>query len=216
MGTVLITTKSESEPPGFSPGAVILAAGRSRRMGRSKPLLPWKGTTIIGHLLSLWSNLGAKQIAVVHAADDTALLAELERVPFPDSNRIANPEPERGMFSSIQAAARWSGWSPHLTHCALVLGDQPHLSLETLRAILDSAKSQSDAIVQPSRAGHGRHPVIFPKALFAKLGRTRETNLNAFLKSQVVQKIELDDPDLDLDLDTPEDYQRAIMPRNSG
>src|SRR5947209_16030515 len=107
----------------FSPGVVILAAGRSSRMGQPKLLLPWGKTSILGHLIGQWTLLGAKQIAVVRSSDDEALNAELNRLNFPERSRIVNPLPERGMFSSIQCAAGWRGWEPILTHWAIVLGD---------------------------------------------------------------------------------------------
>src|SRR5689334_16008537 len=91
-------------------GVVILAAGRSSRMGQSKLLLPWDKTSILGHLIQQWQNLGAKQIAVVCSADNPGLAAELARLNFPPSSRIVNPNPERGMFSSVQCAAEWQGW----------------------------------------------------------------------------------------------------------
>src|SRR4051812_5400227 len=114
-------------------GAVVLAGGRSRRMGRPKLLLPWKSTSVIGHLIDQWQSLGVSQICVVCAADDQALAQELNRLGFPEALRILNPLPERGMFSSIQCAARWPGWNPTLTHWAIILGDQPHLSPASLR-----------------------------------------------------------------------------------
>src|SRR5437868_3705961 len=88
-------------------GTIILAAGRSRRMGQPKLLLPWGRTSVLGHLIEQWNRLGAEQLAVVSAADDAAIHAELERRGFPSKNRIYNPDPDRGMFSSIQSAANW-------------------------------------------------------------------------------------------------------------
>src|SRR5689334_5757311 len=87
---------------GYSLAVVILAAGRSSRMGQPKLLLPWGNTTILGHLVGQWTFLGAKQIAVVCRLDDAAMNAELNRLNFPERSRIVNPDPERGMFSSIQ------------------------------------------------------------------------------------------------------------------
>src|ERR1051326_7538368 len=116
-------------PEGFSRslGVVILAAGRSSRMGRPKLLLPWGESSVLGHLLRVWHSLNARQIGIVCAAHDTGIGAELDRLCFPESQRIANPNPDRGMFSSIQCAAAWRGWEEPLTHWAVVLGDQPHL-----------------------------------------------------------------------------------------
>ncbi len=93
----------------FAVGVIILAAGRSARMGRPKLLLPWGGTSVLGHLIRQWRALDAKQIAVVCARDDGAMQAELDRLGFAEENRICNPAPERGMFSSIQCAAQWPG-----------------------------------------------------------------------------------------------------------
>src|ERR1043166_8621287 len=82
-------------------GVVILAAGASSRMGRPKLLLPWRNTTVIGHLLDQWSILGASPVVVVCAARDPLLPAELDRLGFPTGGRVLNPNPELGMFSSI-------------------------------------------------------------------------------------------------------------------
>src|SRR6516225_5725334 len=99
-------------------GVVILGAGRSSRMGRPKLLLPWGETSVLGHLAGQWRGLGAGQVTVVCAGGDDTLAAELDRLEFSAENRIVNPEPTRGMFSSIQCAALWSGWRHELTHWA--------------------------------------------------------------------------------------------------
>src|ERR1035441_7009851 len=77
----------------FSVAAVILGAGRFARMGQPKLLLPWGGTTVLGHLIEQWRALGAKQIAVVRAPSDLAVRTELDRLGLPDANRICNPAP---------------------------------------------------------------------------------------------------------------------------
>lgn len=192
-------------------GVVILAAGASSRMDRPKLLLPWENTTVIGHLLRRWQTLGAAQIAVVNAVANTALATELDRLGFPTVNRIVNPQPERGMFSSIQCACRWSGWQPNVTHWAITLGDQPQVRLETLKRLTDFAAGQPTSICQPSRNGRGRHPVILPADVFSNLKDSRAANLKEFLGAceLSVARCEVDDPGLDLDLDEPADYERA-------
>ena len=190
---------------------IILAAGASRRMGRSKLLLPWNGTTVIGHLIARWRALSAAQTAVVCRADDEELAAELDRLHFPRNLRITNPKPERGMFSSIQCAAQWNGWRKGLTVWAILLGDQPHLHPATLRALLDFQRARPRAICQPVYAGHRRHPVLLPRRVFAALRRSRAITLKDFLQQSEAPRAEcpLTDPGLDLDLDYPEDYERA-------
>jgi molybdenum cofactor cytidylyltransferase len=189
-------------------GAVILAAGRSVRMGRPKLLLPWGGTSVLGHLLAQWRALGVRQIAVVCAADDESTARELDRLGFPAGERIYNPAPERGMFSSLQAAAQWQGWNASLTHWAIVLGDQPHLRHETLRRVLDFSATHPAEVCQPARTGHPRHPVILPRPEFLRLGACASADLKEFLASMPHPPTlcEMDDPGLDLDMDRPEDY----------
>jgi molybdenum cofactor cytidylyltransferase len=201
-----------SEEGAFVVGVVILAAGRSARMGRPKLLLPWGGTSVLGHLIGQWEALGAKQIAVVCASGHRAMQAELDRLSFPARERVINPTPERGMFSSIQCAAQWSGWEAKLTHWAVVLGDQPHLQQETLERVLAFGAAHPGKVCQPARFGHARHPVLLPEMVFRQLGRSKAATLKEFLTGSLrtVALCELDDPGLDLDIDRPEDYRSAL------
>jgi len=196
----------------LSLGVAILAAGASSRMGRPKLLLRWGENSILGRLLAQWTNLGAEQTLVVCAADNRALADELDRLGFPSGDRVFNPFPERGMFSSIQCAAQWAGWNPHLTHWAIVLGDQPHLRPTTLQALLDFAAAHPQKICQPRRQGRARHPVVLPAKSFRELADSPDETLRQFLQRRTpdLALCELDDPGLDFDLDTPADYERAL------
>src|SRR5208283_5404246 len=150
-------------------GVVILGAGASSRMGRPKLLLPWRDTTVIGHLFKQWRELGAAQIGIVLRPTDAPLVAELDRLDLPRAERIPNPQPERGMFSSIRCAANWPGWKDEIASWAIVLGDQPHLRPETLRQLLEFHRANADAICQLEFGGHARHPVILPRRGLAEL-----------------------------------------------
>jgi len=191
-------------------GVVVLAAGRSTRMGTPKMLLPWRRTTVIGHLLQQWARLRSTQITVVCAVEDSRIAAELDRLLFPPEHRIYNPKPDLGMFSSICSAALWEGWATNLTHWAVVLGDQPHLNPATLEALIRFAASHADVVCQPSRGLRPKHPVIVPATSFRALRSTKASNLKEFLTGYEVALCELEDPALDWDLDTPEDYERAL------
>ena len=191
-------------------GVVLLAAGASSRMGTPKLLLPWRGTTVIGHLLVQWQELGAAQIAVVVRAQDAALAVALDRLNVSPSNRIANPHPERGMFSSVVCAAAWNGWHAGVSHWAIALGDQPHLQAGTLRALLECSAQNPAAICQPSMGGRLGHPVILPRTAFTRLEHSGLTTLKEFLALPGQSRIAcpVADPGLLADLDTPEDYRR--------
>jgi len=192
-------------------GVIILAAGASTRMGQPKLLLPWRGSTVIGQLISQWRSLGVGQIAVVLRPNDTALHAELDRLDFPMHDRIVNPHPEHGMFSSIVCAARWPGWRGDILRWAVVLGDQPHLKTETLHRLLTFSALNLDAVCQPAFKGRAAHPVVLPQPVFAGLQTSSAHTLKEFLKLARCRHVKhlINDPGLSLDLDTPEDYIKA-------
>ena len=203
------TVSLEKQIPAL--GVVILGAGASSRMGRPKLLLPWRDTTVIGHLLKQWRELGAAQIGIVLRPQDAPLAAEFDRLDFPRADRIENPQPERGMFSSILCAAGWPGWKDEIATWAIVLGDQPYLRPETLRQLLEFHFANADAVCQLEFDGHARHPVLLPRRAFKELKASPAETLKDFLKRTSVRSIRcsVDEPGLALDINTPEDYQRA-------
>jgi molybdenum cofactor cytidylyltransferase len=191
-------------------GVVLLAAGASTRMGRPKLLLPWGDSSVIGHLTGRWRALDAAQIVVVCAAGDAAMEAELDRLEFPAANRIVNPDPGRGMFSSILCAVHWPGWRPEISHWVISLGDQPHVQERTLRRLIAFGAAHPARICQPARSGKARHPVLLPARSFRRLARWADGTLRGFLELEAVLLCEVDDAGLEIDLDGPGDYARAV------
>jgi molybdenum cofactor cytidylyltransferase len=209
----------------YQVGVVILGAGKSQRMGRPKLLLPWGESTVIGHIVRVWETLPVSQMVLVCApvpgsaggqsgpdpvGASTPLLLELDRLGLGPDRRIINPEPERGMFSSIQAAAAWLGWKATLTHHAIALGDQPQLSRKTLEILLRFSQAHPQKICQPSYHGRPGHPVILPANVFKGLPQSAATTLREVLAGHELALCEVDAPELHLDLDTPQDYDRAL------
>jgi molybdenum cofactor cytidylyltransferase len=195
----------------FRPGVVILGAGASSRMGRPKLLLAWAETTILAHSVAQWHAVGAEQIAVVCGPSPHPVFLELERLRDV-AERIVNSAPEHGMFSSVQAAARWPNWRSEITHVAISLGDQPQIRESTIRTLLDYAAAHPREICQPSFRQRAKHPVILPRDLFAELSTTSVTSLRDFLelRGEMRSWVEIDDPGLALDIDTPADYAALI------
>lgn len=179
-------------------------------MGRPKPLLPWGQTSVLEHLITQWQALGAEQVAIVRATDDRAIDAELGRLSFPRENRIDNHEPDRGMFSSIVCAAQWHGWNPSITHWAIALGDQPHLRQATLEKLIGLARDHPGQVCQPILNGRRKHPVVLPKAVFLDLAKSGLRDLKQFLVNYSIAGCDCEDPGLALDIDRPEDYERAL------
>jgi molybdenum cofactor cytidylyltransferase len=99
-----------------------------------------------------------------------------------------------------------------LTHWAISLGDQPLVRFDTLERLLAFATAHPREVCQPARAGRGRHPVWLPARVFARLPESDAADLKQFLVDQGAPpaRCEIDDAGLDLDLDEPADYERAL------
>lgn len=179
-------------------------------MGRPKLLLPWNDSTVLGHLIDVWSRLGADQTIVVCTAGDVGIQNELDRLGFSEDLRIVNTSPGE-MFSSIRCASRWQQWKGSLTHWAVILGDQPHVQFSTLEAVVVAVANHPDKIVQPCRRLRPRHPVLMPRKYFNELRSTSTVTLRQYLqmRSTEIELIQVDDAGLDFDIDTPADYERA-------
>ena len=179
---------------------------------------PWGETTVLGHLVAKWRELGAAQIGVVTPPLNLAerglgapLAAELDRLGIGADDRIENPKPQLGMFSSVRCAAKWPGWRAGLTHWLLTLGDQPHVGTTTFRELLEFAGQHPDKVCQPARQGRPRHPVLLPGDVFRELVETPAADLKEFLLARAGNRacFESEDAGLDFDLDEPADYERA-------
>ena len=80
--------------------AVLTAAGLSSRMGRPKPLLQWRGSTLVEHQVSVLLEGGASEVVVVlgHRSEDVAPYVERTGATF-----VVNEQYREGRTSSIKA-----------------------------------------------------------------------------------------------------------------
>jgi molybdenum cofactor cytidylyltransferase len=191
----------------------ILAAGESRRMGQPKLCLPWGKTTILGHIIRQWRDAGARDLLVVHPpGTETPVALELDRLGVPPEQRAATLAPERGMMGSVFTAARHARELPSLTHLIIALGDQPHLQMETLRALLRACGPARDQIIRMVFQGKPGHPLALPASLLPELSITSSETLRDFigLSSKEVCDLTCPDSGVLLDLDTPDDYAQEL------
>jgi len=188
----------------------LLASGFSRRMGRSKALLPWHGGTVIEHHLASWGSLGVFQIGIVARPDDAPLRATL--AGHKTANVILNPRADLGMMESLRAASAWEHWHPAATHFAIVLVDQPQIPTTTLCELWHCASHEPASIWQPAWNDQHGHPVILPRAHFLKLATTPQSNLRDWLRGhQHLRRFHsCTGPEILDDLDTPAEYREAF------
>ena len=189
---------------------IILAAGESRRVGYPKPILKIDGQTFIERIAESMLAVVPRLTIVLGAHSDRV------RAAIPRDARIViveNPNYSRGQLSSLKVGL--SALQADATGALVHLGDHPMVRVETFQAIVDSYNRLDQPIVIARHEGHRGHPVVFDRAIFAELqsapeeeGARHVVNVNA----SRVAYVDLDDPGINLDLDTPSDLIRAGLP----
>jgi len=196
--------------------AIVLAAGKSSRMGRTKALLPIyaSGETFLTHVLRMLREGGIDTIVVVIGGDAAAVRASL---PHDDASisAVENPRYEDGQLSSLLAGlAAVEQRFDHVEAVMMTLVDLPLISAATVRAVLDAYRAKPAApIVRPRRGARHGHPVIFNQSIFGELRRADPSMgakpvVHAHAAEEV--NVDVDDDGAFTDIDTPEDYERII------
>ena len=187
--------------------AVILAAGESRRMGQPKMLLPWGNETVLTHVINVFQGAGVKDILVVtggarEQVED--LLAEQQVTTVYNGAYI-----EGEMLSSIQCGI---GSLMRQTQAVLIgLGDQPQVQAESVRKVCEAYRESKSNIIVPSYRMRRGHPWLVAQSLWDELLEVKSPQsprdfLNAHRDE--IHYVEVDDPNILADLDTPAEYQK--------
>jgi molybdenum cofactor cytidylyltransferase len=191
------------------PGAIVLAAGASSRMGRPKALLTLgAGETFVSRIAATLAAAGLDPVIVVVRAELEPAIARAA----PGARLVVNDAPERGQLSSL---LRGLDALPQPAASALVtLVDLPLVRVTTVQAVVDGWRRTQAPLVRPVHRGRHGHPVVFGAALIAGL-RSADLALGA---KPVVHAfaaagldVPVDDPGVLRDIDTPSDYA-AIEP----
>ena len=183
---------------------VVLAAGLSRRMGRSKLLLDLGGRPVIRRVVEGVAGWGVDDLVVVVPPDHADLAAALTGI----RHRLAvNPAPESGQAGSVVAGIAALG--PAVRAALIALGDQPVVPRAVPLALITAYKATAKAIVAPRyRDGRG-NPVLFDASVFPELlGLTGDAGARAVIDADPA-RVALVSFDLPMppDIDTPEDYE---------
>ena len=194
-------------PDAKSPGdnnrvfAVVLAAGASNRFGSTKQLQTFDGISLVGRAANLASSVCGNNTILVTGHDSTTVARSAgEAARFV----IVNDHYTDGMSSSIAAAAS------ALAHTAggilFILADQPLISAEHLRAMLDSWSGSENEIVATTFADTSGPPVLFPRGAFPALTRlTGDQGARSVLQDKRFSIRTIQFEDAAVDIDTPRD-----------
>lgn len=184
--------------------ALILAAGQSKRMGQPKMLLPWGKTTVLGQVIGVFKAAGIEDILVV-----TGGAKELvEALVGTSARTVFNPGFAEGeMLSSIQAGL--AELKPGTEAVLIGLGDQPQVQERSVRLVVEEYTQSKASLVVPSFQMRRGHPWLVARPHWGEILRMRPSETpRDFLNrhSADIRYVEINDPGILKDLDTPEDY----------
>jgi molybdenum cofactor cytidylyltransferase len=144
--------------------AIVLAAGAGSRFGGRKLLASLEGRPVLQHVLDRVAAAGLQRTIVV-LGDDAR---ELQRsIAWRDEVRVINPEPGAGLSSSLRVGI--AALPADVGAALIVLGDQPRVSPDVIRALLEAGVDEERPVAVPVDGGGdgGRNPVLLGPAGFA-------------------------------------------------
>jgi molybdenum cofactor cytidylyltransferase len=187
--------------------AVILAAGSSRRMGSQKLLLPLGHSTIIEKVVDNVLNSALEHVMVVLGANQAEVRDVLGNRPV---HFCFNREHQKGMLSSVRCGIR--ALPADAVTALIYLGDQPEIPPSVTNSVLHAYSEELYGIVIPV-FGHRRgHPLLVDMKYRKEI---EQLDLEEGLRSlrhhfpEDVLEVELEEPGILVDIDTPADYKKA-------
>jgi CTP:molybdopterin cytidylyltransferase MocA/SAM-dependent methyltransferase len=186
---------------------LVLAAGAGSRFGGGKLLAPIGGRPILQHVLDALDAAGVGQVVVVLGGDAAAVEAAID---WRTERRVVNPDPERGLSSSLGAGFEAIGSDADAVLVAL--GDQPLVAVEVIRALIAAPPDPSRPFIVPAYADErGRNPVLVRRPAFDLVAEaTGDRGLGPVLAAHPELVTEIAVGGTNPDVDTPADHARAI------
>ena len=186
--------------------AVVLAAGGSTRMGRSKALLPLGAGTVLSTVVERVLRSAVDLVVLVLGHEAEAVRAGARLPEDPRLVVVVNRGWADGMASSLRAGLEASDGAQALV---VALGDQPELDSQSIDRLADAWR-EGARIAAVAHAGRLGHPVLFDQSLFADLARLRgDAGARGILKARSDEVVRVEGPPL-RDLDTASDYEAFV------
>jgi molybdenum cofactor cytidylyltransferase len=203
------SAEDKSAPGRPTIAAIILAAGRSSRMGRNKLLLDLDGKPILCHAVDRALGAGLSEIVVVSGHQASKVRAALGERPV---KVIEAREHRLGMSASLKAGIR--ALHPKTEAVLVMLGDMPQVSAPLIQRLIAAYNPlEGRSIVVPTVDGKRGNPVLFDRRYFQEMlaleGDVGARHLIGAHDDQVAE-LAVDDAAVFTDVDTPEAYDRLL------
>jgi molybdenum cofactor cytidylyltransferase len=186
---------------------IVLAAGLSKRFGRTKLLEKLGGRPVLEWVLvaALESNLD--RVVLVLGHDRKRMVAALGAPASAEKLRIVfNPRYPDGQGTSLAAGLR--AVQREFPAVMFLLGDQPRITAAAINLLLQRFRQAGKKICVPVQAGIRRNPVLFDRDFYPTLlGIEGDKGAREIIAAnpQQVSEVAFDDPGLFQDVDTPQD-----------
>ena len=190
--------------------AILLAAGESKRMGTNKLSLPWGSKTVLERSLHVLLSSQVNEVWVVLSKQTWGLGQRLRR---PRVKLVHNPQPEKGMSTSIRKGIQAMGQKSRAV--LIALGDHPLLNANTVNALIQAYVEKKGTIIVPVFRGKRGHPVLFDRRYEKELLKLRkDVGARALLERHRKDVYEFNSKSegVVVDIDTWEEYRRRIEP----
>lgn len=189
--------------------AIVPAAGKAERFGSAKLFADIDGELLVSRTIRALVEGGVGRVVLVVAPKSPLIDLREPRAVFaaPAVELVINPDPDRGMFSSIQAGAVAVDDDPIL----VLPADMPFVRPATVAAVVEASRG-GDGIVLPTFRGSHGHPIGLPGRLrSALLDADPYSTLKQVLTSSGLEHRELvvDDAGVLKDVDFPRDLAGA-------
>ncbi len=199
---------------------IVLAAGRSRRMGRPKPLLRFRGASFLERAVGALRGGGCGEVVVVVVAappDDPAAAAIAEAAEGAGARVVVSPRPDAEQVDSLRAGL--AALPPEAAAAVVLPADVPGVDAAAVRAVVEAFRARGAPVVRAVHAGEHGHPVLFARRVFADLfadplPEGARSVVRAYAAE--LEEVEVDAPALLLDVDTPDDYRRLLAEHGRG
>ena len=192
--------------------AIVLAAGRSSRMGRAKATLPLDaGDTFLTRIVRTFLDAGVDDVVVVVGHDADAIVRSFSESGLP-ARFAVNRQYDRGQLSSLVAGLGVVD-RPGVAAVLVTLVDVPLVSAATVRAVTECYRRTRAPVVRPTSGARHGHPLLIARSLFDAL---RAADPIAGAKPIVrahaspAGDLAIADEGSFTDIDTEEEYRKVI------
>jgi molybdenum cofactor cytidylyltransferase len=198
---------------------IILAAGGGSRMGRAKQLLPFEQTTLLGRVIDTAKAATLDAVILVLGFEADRIRPWLETT-YPDLTGIRvveNPDWQNGQSFSV--AAGLTVLPPDTGGALFLLADLPLVTVRTINNLVSAFQTTDQWIVVPRFQGKRGNPVLVAAPLFERLKQPAGDAGARVLFDEFKLRLcylDVDDPGILMDVDTPEDYAALVRDQKSG